>query len=161
MTNHIDNNEQDTAPRLDSVSAWQDWRLKRFPHLMRRRVEEILLVSSAYDAFSLEEDGLLTEVIYSEYNLLGLTHAPNVTRVSTGEAALAAIRDEHFDLVITMLRLGDMDVFQVDGVYVWHGDTKVFLAIIKSLEDHWNGSHDTRVGSQSSFAIVSSRGSPR
>ena len=167
-------------PRGDSVSAWQDWRLKRFPHLMRRRVQEILLVSSPYDAFSLEEDGLLTEALYSEYTDLGLTHAPNVTRVSTGEAALSLIREERFDLVITMLRLGDTDVFRfseaakryapklpivllvasnwelaritekrdslkVDGVYVWHGDTKIFLAMIKVLEDHWNAEHDARV----------------
>ncbi|MFH1746148.1 MAG: hypothetical protein ABIG44_03790 [Planctomycetota bacterium] len=99
--------------RGDSVSAWQDWRVRRFPRLMQRRVEEILLVSSPYDAFSLEEDGLLTEVIYSEYVDLGLTHAPNVTRVSTGEEALEAIRGGRFDLVITMLRLGDMDVFRI------------------------------------------------
>ncbi|MGD8450758.1 MAG: PEP/pyruvate-binding domain-containing protein [Phycisphaerae bacterium] len=176
-------------PRRDSATAWQDWRLKRFPHLMRRRVEEILLVSSAYDAFSLEEDGLLTEAIYTDYADLGLTHAPNVTRVSTGEEALAAVRTQHFDLVITMLRLGDMDVFRfsrelrqvnhelpivlliasnweltrvteqrhqldVDGVYVWHGDTKVFLAIIKCLEDRWNAEEDARLADVGVIILV-------
>ena len=176
-------------PRRDLETAWQDWRLKRLPHLMRRRVEEILLVSSVYDAFSLEEDGLLTEAIYSEYTDLGLTHAPNVTRVSTGEAALAALREDHFDLVITMLRLGDMDVFRfsqavrhyapdlpivlligsnwelarvtqqrhklsVDGIYVWHGDTKIFLAIIKTLEDRWNAEHDARVAGVATIILV-------
>ena len=187
--NQPDAQDAGSHTRTDSVSAWQDWRLKRFPHLMRRRVEEILLVSSAYDAFSLEEDGLLTEVIYSEYSDLGLTHAPNVTRVSTGEAALAAIREDRFDLVITMLRLGDMDVFRfsqavprfapdlpivlliasnwelariseqrdqlnVDGVYVWHGDTKIFLAIVKCLEDRWNAEHDAQVADVGTIILV-------
>ena len=84
---------KDLRTRRDSILAWQDWRIKRFPNLMRRRVDEILLVSSPYDAFSLEEDGLLNEAIYAEYVDLGLTHAPSMTRVSTGEEALAAIRE--------------------------------------------------------------------
>ena len=163
--------------------------MKRFPALMRRRVEEILLVSSAYDAFSFEEDGLLSEVIYSEYLDLGLTRAPNVTRVSTGEAALSLIREQRFDLIITMLRLGDTDVFQfseaarqsspgipivllvssswelariserreqlnVDGIYVWHGDTKIFLAIIKCLEDRWNAERDSRVAGVGTIILI-------
>ena len=70
----------------------------------------MLLVSSPYDSFILEEDGLSTEMISTEYLDLGLTHAPNIMRVSTGEEALAAIRSRPFDLVITLLRLGDMDV---------------------------------------------------
>jgi len=156
---------------------------------MRQRVEELLLVSSAYDAFSFEEDGLLNEILYSEYTDLGLTHAPNVTRVSTGETALAALRERRFDLVITMLRLGDMDVLRftqavrhfapgvpiilltssswelariselrdrlkVDGIYVWHGDTKIFLAMIKCLEDRWNAEHDTRVAGVGTIILV-------
>ncbi|MCK4341948.1 MAG: histidine kinase [Phycisphaerae bacterium] len=166
----------------DEGSGGHDWRLGRFPNLMPRRIQEVLLVSSPYDSFILEEDGLLTEMVFTEYQDLGLTHSPNITRVSTGEEALATIRQQHFDLVITLLRLGDMDVanfgqavrelnpdlpvvllvanewelarisrqqrkeLNVDSSYVWHGDTKVFLAIIKVLEDRLNAEHDTRVG---------------
>jgi CheY-like chemotaxis protein len=180
---------KEIAPKQDSISAWQDWRMQRFPQLMRRRVEEILLVSSAYDAFSLQEDGLLTEALYADYTDLGLTHAPNLTRVSTAEAALAAIREQNFDFIITMLRVGDMDVFSfsravrqfapglpivllvssnweltrvsqqrdkldVDDIYVWHGDTKIFLAIIKCLEDRWNVEHDTRLARVGTIILV-------
>ena len=95
---------------IPELAAGPDWRLGRFPNLMPRRIERILLVSSAYDSFILEEDGLLTEMIYSEYTDLGLSHAPGVSRVSTGEEALAAIRSENYDLVITMVRLVDMDL---------------------------------------------------
>jgi CheY-like chemotaxis protein len=156
---------------------------------MPRRIQEVLLVSSPYDSFILEEDGLSTEMIYSEYLDLGLTHAPNITRVSTGEEALNAIRTGSFDLVITLLRLGDMDVakfgqavrqlrpdlpvvllianewelarlsqqgveLNVDGVYVWHGDAKLVLAIIKALEDRYNAEPDTRVGDVGIILLV-------
>jgi CheY-like chemotaxis protein len=166
-----------------------DWRAARFPHLMPRRIQDVLLVSSPYDSFTLEEDGLLTDVIFSEYVDLGLTHSPNLTRVSTGEEALAAIRSRPFDLVITLLRLGDMDVpkftqavrglrpelpvvllvandweltrltqqharLPVDGLYVWYGDAKIILAIIKVLEDGFNVEHDTRVGDVSVIILV-------
>ncbi len=94
----------------DEPTSGHNWRLGRFPNLMPHRIQELLLVASPYDSFILEEDGLLTEMVYSEYQDLGLTHSPNITRVSTGEEALAAIRSRRFDLIITMLRLGDMDI---------------------------------------------------
>ncbi|MGE3180788.1 MAG: hypothetical protein AB7N71_04100, partial [Phycisphaerae bacterium] len=49
-------------------------------------------------------------MIYSENAELGLTKPPSVTRVSTGAEAHEMIKSGDFDLVITMLRLGDMDV---------------------------------------------------
>ncbi len=181
-------NSEVPHPR-DAVVRERDWRLGRFPNLMPHRIQEVLLVSSAYDSFILEEDGLLTDLIYTEYVDLGLTHAPSITRVSTGEEALAALREHEFDLVITMLRLGDMDLQKfsesvriihpglpvvllissewelaqvthrqeelgVDAVYVWHGDTKLFLAIIKALEDERNAEHDTRVGDVGVIILV-------
>ena len=188
MTN-ADTKAQSSEPSAHEKAGGHDWRLGRFPNLMPRRIEEILLVSSAYDSFILEEDGLLTELIYSEYADLGLTHAPTVTRVATGEEALELIREGRFDLVITMQRLGDMDVERfgesvralkpdlpivlliasdaelariassgsdpnIDGTYVWHGDAKIFLAIIKVLEDKWNAEHDTHVASVGVIILI-------
>jgi CheY-like chemotaxis protein len=161
-------------------SRGHDWRLGRFPDLMQRRIEEILLVATQYDAFVLEEDGLLTELIFSEYVDLGLAQGPRVTRVSTGEEALRAIRERNFDLVVTMLHLEDMDVsafrravrqvrddlavallvaseaelrrlperldWDASSVYLWEGDARIFLAIIKVLEDRWNVEADTSNG---------------
>jgi hypothetical protein len=46
-------------------------RAHRFYNLMPLRVTEVLLVSSPFDAFILEEDGLLTEQVYLQY--LGLS----------------------------------------------------------------------------------------
>jgi CheY-like chemotaxis protein len=80
-----------------------------FQELMRFRVREILLVSSLYGSFTLSEDGSLYESLLNEYLGLGLTHMPNVTRVSSGAEALAlAAEPGRFDLVICSLRLEDM-----------------------------------------------------
>jgi hypothetical protein len=51
---------------------------------MRRRVDEILLVASAYDSFILEEEGALNERILGDFLDLGLRHVPGLTRVSSG-----------------------------------------------------------------------------
>jgi hypothetical protein len=165
------------------------WRLGRYPLLMPRRVEEILLVSSPYDSFILEEDGLLTELIYSEYSDLGLSHAPNVTRAPTGGEALAMVGEKRVDLVIAMSRLGDMQVedfrealhalapdvplaillsselelekftdrvstFDPSNIFVWHGDAKLFVAMIKSLEDRWNAAHDTQAAGVGVIVVI-------
>ncbi len=79
-------------------------------HLMPHRIREVLLVSSLYDAFILEEDGYLAERIFTEFKDLNLTSSPRVTHVSTGEAAIQAMGSRRYDLVITMTRLADMDV---------------------------------------------------
>ncbi len=80
-----------------------------FHDLMKFRVREILLVSSLYDAFVLEEDGGLAERIFSEYVDLNLHFIPRITKVSSAEEAFAALKKRTFDLVITMSRLSDMN----------------------------------------------------
>jgi len=83
----------------------------KFHSLMPHRVREVLVVSSPYEAFTLEEDASLTEQIFTEYSELNLTSAPRVTHVTSGEEALQALQERRFDLVIPMIRLADMDVF--------------------------------------------------
>jgi CheY-like chemotaxis protein len=84
-------------------------RFLRFQDLMPHRVREILLVSSLYDSYILSEDGSFYESLLSEYLGLGLTHIPQITRVSNGsEAVELASTPGRFDLIITSLRAGDM-----------------------------------------------------
>ncbi|NIM17002.1 MAG: phosphoenolpyruvate synthase [Candidatus Aminicenantes bacterium] len=80
-----------------------------FHDLMKFRVREILLVSSFYDAFVLEEDGGLSERIFSEYVDLNLRFIPRITRVSSAEEALTALEEGPYDMVITMTRISDMN----------------------------------------------------
>jgi len=81
-----------------------------FDRLMPFRIRDILLVSSLYDSFVIEQDGRLTELLLGEYAQLNLSYAPMVTRVSSGEQALARLQEQRFDLIITMTHLGDMEV---------------------------------------------------
>ncbi len=81
---------------------------EEFSSLMTKRVLEVLLVASQYDAFILEEDGQLTELLFEEYrNLdLNLRYVPRFTRASTSDQALSLIDSRSFDLVVTSPRVG-------------------------------------------------------
>ena len=85
-----------------------DSRFKLFHELMARKVRHILLVSTPYDAWIMEEDCRLSERIVNEYRGLNLSQPPRLTWVSSAEQALAALEDQPFDMVITMPRLTDM-----------------------------------------------------
>src|SRR5262245_9746863 len=84
--------------------------IDRFYKLMPYRVRNVLLVASPYDSFILEEDGQLNELILAEFLDLNLRNAPMMTRVATGSEALERAKEGRFDLIITLLRLGDMHV---------------------------------------------------
>jgi len=132
-----------------------------FHDLMKYRVREILLVSSTYDAFVLEEDGALSDRIFSEYMGIGLSlqYLPRITRVSTGEEALEKLKTVSFDLVITMARLSGMNLMdfgkqvkQIANIPVilltfeWVGiDFLIKIRQVKSIDKvfYWTG--DTRI----------------
>lgn len=82
---------------------------KVFHELMAIKIREVLLVSSPYDAFILEEDGSLASRIINEYSGLNLSIPPRVTRRSSALEALELLKKKRFDLVITMPHLEEMD----------------------------------------------------
>lgn len=84
-----------------------------FHDMMPLRTREILLVASVFDAFTLEQDGLLTEVIFGGYFQLNLSNPPRITNVSTGEEALDKLASRHFDLIIVMSRLGQAGHYEL------------------------------------------------
>jgi CheY-like chemotaxis protein len=75
------------------------------------QVKKFLLVASLYDYFMIEEDGRLQELLLKFYQQWNFGYIPQFTRISGGENALQALKNEKFDLVITVMRLGDMDPF--------------------------------------------------
>lgn len=164
-------------------------RLKGFYELQPYHVQEILLVSSMYDAFIFEEDGQLTEKIFSEFTDYHLNYAPRVTQVESAEKALEMLKRKNYDMLITTLQLEDVDVVKFckdikvqypristvllthapsrippmpkeelqksfDGIFAWNGDTKIFLAIIKLIEDKLNVKHDTEVANVRVILVV-------
>ncbi|GAB4337600.1 MAG: PEP/pyruvate-binding domain-containing protein [Desulfobulbaceae bacterium] len=80
-----------------------------YHELMGFRIREILLVSSVYDAYVMEEDGSLAARIINEYHGLNLSRPPRITRVSTVEQAMGLLDTHRFDLVLAMPHLGVMD----------------------------------------------------
>jgi len=86
-----------------------DPRFKVFHELMANKIRDVLLVSTPYDAWIMEEDARLSEKIINEYRGLNLSNPPRFTWASTAEEALALLDQRHFDLVITMLGIVDMD----------------------------------------------------
>jgi CheY-like chemotaxis protein len=82
---------------------------KSYRELMPHKVREILLVSSPYDAYIMEEDGSLASRIINEYSGLNLSQPPRVTRTASAEEALGLLAHKTFDLVLTMPYLEEMD----------------------------------------------------
>lgn len=152
-----------------------------FHNLMPHRIDDVLLVSSLYESFILEEDGLVGELITSEFHDLNLSNAPRVRRVAETREALETIQRRHVDLVITLtgpmrrnlaefgaaakrvrpdvpvvvladdagelLRQPQLrDKRVIDRTFVWNGDAKILLAIIKLIEDRLNADADTQMG---------------
>lgn len=171
------------------ISELREPKQVAYDTLMLRRVRNVLLVSSLYDSFTFEEDGRLTELLFSEYLELNLRYAPNIVRVSTAEAALQELSNGSFDLVISMLHIGDMDVAEfgwevsrldpglpvvllthntreldllnslgrlpgIDRVFVWLGDVRLFLAIIKYVEDRMNALNDSQTAGVQSIILI-------
>jgi len=88
-----------------------DPRFKIFHELMAKKVRDVLLVSTPYDAWIMEEDVRLSERIIHEYRGLNLSNPPRLTWVSSADEAMQALDDKQFDMVITMPRVADMDCF--------------------------------------------------
>jgi CheY-like chemotaxis protein len=85
-----------------------DLRFKLFHELMSHKVHEVLLVSTPYDAWIMEEDCRLSEAINNEYKGLHLSNPPRLNWVSSINAALAALKGKDYDLLIIMQRTADL-----------------------------------------------------
>ena len=68
--------------------------LKVFHELMPHKVNEILLVSSRYDAFIMEEDGRLAGRIIHEYRGLNLSRPPRLDLGVYGERGVGRFEKE-------------------------------------------------------------------
>lgn len=70
---------------------------------MKKRIYQILLISSKYDAFILEEDGRIDEQIFIEYTALNLRYPPQFIQAASEEEAFRILQKTSIDLIITML----------------------------------------------------------
>jgi hypothetical protein len=164
-------------------------RFQNFQELMKKRISEVLLVSSPYDLFLFEEDGRLYEQIRDEYQGLHLSHSPEFSRASTAKDAIDLIKENNYDLIITTLHIEDRlpirfaeevkslkpdlplvllaydsrelhnlmlkyDTSFFDKIFIWLGDYRLIVAIIKHLEDKMNVEHDTEIIGVQSIIVI-------
>jgi hypothetical protein len=153
-----------------------------FHRLMKKEIKEILLISSIYDAYVLEQDSRISEQVFGEYQQLNLMMAPRITTISFTDDISSVLENKKFDAVIIMMRVGaetpgrlcnyikkyraDLPVLLLlnkksyielveqkpeilspfDEVFIWNGDSKLFVAMIKLTEDLLNVENDTKIG---------------
>jgi hypothetical protein len=90
-----------------------DFSMTEFGGLMQRRIRKVLIISSNYDFFMLEEDGRIDEQIFNEYVSLNLRYPPIFIKASTAKMAFEILENEHIDLIIEMLNIADANTFQL------------------------------------------------
>lgn len=83
-----------------------------FQNLMQKRIFNVLLIASPYEAFMMEEDGRVEEQLYFEYVALNLSSPPRVTRAVNTAEALEALSQKHFDLIIAMPGVDISETFE-------------------------------------------------
>jgi CheY-like chemotaxis protein len=124
-----------------------DLSFKVFHELMAQKVTEILLVSSPYQAFIMEEEGRLAERIIHEYRGLNLSRPPMLTWVSSARQALDALSKKKFDLVITTPQVDEINAYEVGRqIKAVHPELPVYLIFqdtSKHLLDQKNTDHQS------------------
>ncbi|NLH46675.1 MAG: phosphoenolpyruvate synthase, partial [Acholeplasmataceae bacterium] len=82
--------------------------------LFKFRVTEIMLISTEYDAYVLDEDGQLAEKIYHQFSDLSLPYIPRIHWVASREEAFETLKTIPIHLVISMSRANDMSSFDFE-----------------------------------------------
>ena len=129
------------------------------------------LLRSEYQGLNLSHTPELTRVSSAEEALeqLGKKHRYDLVivtlHIEDAHPALLArqIREQNIDIPVVLLasenreladiiKRGETDLF--DEVFVWLGDFRLVIAIIKSIEDKYNVDHDTRNMGVQSIIVV-------
>ncbi len=165
-------------------------RFHGFQDLIQNRVQDVLLVATLYDYYILSQDGRLSEQFLGEFLELNLRHTPNLTHAFSGKEALERARESNrYDLIITSVELGDMnvlglvsalraegietpvvllaydrrelseiaekhDVSGIERMFLWQGDVRILVAIVKYMEDKLNVAYDTGVVGVPAIVLV-------
>lgn len=92
-----------------------------FRDLMQKRIFNVLLIATPYDAFMLEEDGRVEEQVYLEYVSLNLSSPPRFVTVANYREAFIQLAQNKFDLIIAMPGVDVGETFReaknIDALY--------------------------------------------
>ncbi|CAG0898996.1 unnamed protein product, partial [Cyprideis torosa] len=95
------------------TSAEFDPHFKVYQDLMAFKVRHILLLSSAFDAFIMDEAGSVASQVREKYQGLNLSDPPTITRASSLQEALVELGSGKYDLVFTMPFLLGKSAFEM------------------------------------------------
>lgn len=92
-----------------------------FQRLMQKRIFNVLLIATPYDAFMMEEDGRVEEQVYFEYVALNLSSPPRFVKAANYEEAYKELAEKKFDLIIAMPGVDVSETFRearkIDELY--------------------------------------------
>ena len=83
-----------------------------FQDLMQKRIFNVLLIATPYDAFMMEDDGRVEEQIYFEYVRLNLSSPPRFVQVNDFDTAVQRLSEKQFDLIIAMPGIDISETFE-------------------------------------------------
>ena len=83
-----------------------------FQDLMQKRIFNVLLIATPYDAFMMEDDGRVEEQIYFEYVRLNLSSPPRFVQVNDFDTAAQRLSEKQFDLIIAMPGIDISETFE-------------------------------------------------
>jgi hypothetical protein len=76
-------------------------------------IKDILLLSSSYHFFQLEEEGRLGALLQEYNSSYGRKSPPKITHVENTEDCLQLLKEQRFDLVIVFDKLDDLDSYLI------------------------------------------------
>jgi len=92
-------------PKVDQEST-----VKKADNLRKYRIKRILLLSSSYDYFLLEEEGRLSSLFTERHSYDESETPPEITHIESGEECLKLIGENNFDLLIIFNKPKDSDI---------------------------------------------------
>jgi CheY-like chemotaxis protein len=126
-------------------NEYQGFNLSHSPELTR--------VSSGFEATKLAQEENRFDLIITTLHIDDMHAIKFASMIKEAGLNIPVILLAHDNRELKILLLNE-DIAVFDKVFIWHGDFRIIIAIIKYLEDRLNVDHDTRmVGVQTIIVI--------
>jgi CheY-like chemotaxis protein len=127
--------------------------LKEFLHLNIRHIPSLTRVSSGTEAVAMarergQETLIITSMHVGDMNALTLARLVREAGLGTPVVPLAHDSRELDEFVRRY------DVSDLDRIFLWQGDVRILLAIVKYIEDRMNVAHDTGLMGVQAIIVV-------
>ncbi len=111
------------------------------------KVKEILLVSSLYDAFTIEKEGRFSEIMLYDYGNLNLTSLPRITGVSTKKETMKQLQQKNIDMVVVMVGFNqNRSIRIIKAIKEKYPDKPVFLLLNNHAQIKYFQTQQEKIG---------------